>query len=425
MSPSEAWSESVGDRPYTVRVMERPDKGFDVYLRWGRSKYQKAAVGKIRDGRGRILERKKAEALAEASTKSDELRGVRSARKASGPMTLAEGVARAFSETGCFPLDPKRDRYTRETKKRTQEAVRLLGGGNVLWEDVTAGMIRGIWRKIYREHGDGSGYNKAEKIVTNFLTVSNWLAGEVPGTRFPAPPRHWRAELKAYWKKQGHEVKPNRPRHQEDEIGRLLAKREQADPRLGLALDLAMGLRGGQVIRTMRTHCEHVNGTWRVAVPYGSERKRAPVLTLSPRESRALEHALSEGHLSDLEDAYQRGEIEDYALFPQGKLREGKATRKNCELSMEQSTLVSLLRDLEKAAGVPNVEWRGWHGLRRGLSDYYARLMREGKITDPELLDEVQGWVKGSTMRETVYRNQEDEALRTEASKLRDLLHGE
>ena len=422
MSPEELWSTSVGERPFRVWVGERPQKDGDVYLRWGRSNYAKAAVGKIRDGRGRILKSRQAQALMEAQAKHEELRGGRGRRPA-GPMNLADGVARAFSDTGCFPLDPKADRYTRETRKRVDEAVRHLGGGGVLWESVTPGMIRGIWRKIYRAH-DGAGLNKAEKVVTNFLTVANWLAGELPDQRFPRGPRHWRAELQAHWQKQGHETEPRQPRHTEEEIGRLLEHRSEADPRLGLALDLAMGLRGGQFVRTLRSHCEQEAGVWRIAVPFVSKRKRAPVLTLSPREAEAFEAALAEGHLSELEALHRSGEIDDYALFPQGKLRQGKATRSGCTLPMEQSTLVSLLRDLEKAAGVESVPHRGWHGIRRGMADYYARLLREGKITDPNLLDEVQGWVRGSTMRERVYRDQEDAALRSDASKLRDMRPG-
>lgn len=424
MSPEELWSTSVGERPFRVWVGERPQKDGDVYLRWGRSNYAKTSVGRIRDGRGRILKSRQAQALLEANAKHEELRAGPRGRAKAAPLTLADGIALAFSDTGCFPADPAVDRYTRETKRRVEDAVRLLGGGDVRWEDVTPGAIRGIWRKLCREHGDGTGINKAEKTVTNFLTVAAWLEGEFPGTKFPRGPRHWRAELRAHWKKQGHDTSPRQPRHTEEEIGKLLANREKADPRLGLAMDLAMGLRGGQVVRTMRSHCEQADGTWRVSVPFVSARKRAPVLTLSERESAALEGAMAGGYLSELEAARRAGEIADYALFPQGRLRQGKATRSSCDQPMEQSTLVSLLRELEAAAGVEQVPHRGWHGIRRGMADYYARLLREGRITDPNLLDEVQGWVRGSTMRERIYRDQEDEALRSDASRLRDMRPG-
>lgn len=424
MSPEELWSTSVGERPYRVWVGERPQKDGDVYLRWGRSNYAKAAVGKIRDGRGRIMKSRQAQALLEANAKYEELKEGPRAKGRAAPLTLADGVALAFSDTGCFPADPATDRYTRETKKRVLDAVRLLGGGNVRWEEVSPGMIRGIWRKLCREHGDGSGRSKAEKTVTNFLTVAAWLDGEFPGQRFPRGPRHWRAELQAHWKKQGHSADLRQPRHTEEEIGRLLAHRAEADPRLGLALDLAMGLRGGQVVRIMRSGCEQIAGTWKVSVPFVSTRKRAPVLTLSPREADALVAAMEDGYLSDLERAYRSGEVTDYALFPEGKLRKGKATLSRSANPMEQSTLVALLRDLEQAACVEQVPHRGWHGIRRGMADYYARLLREGRITDPNLLDEVQGWVRGSTMRERIYRDQEDEALRSDASKLRDLRPG-
>lgn len=419
------WSAAVGERGYTVRVAERPDRGMAVYLTWGKPRQsEKANVGTVRDARGRVQQKKVAAALAEALEKSEELQGKRPTRDRSGPMTLGLGVERAFSMEGCFPGDVEKDAYTRETKKRVDDAVTLLGGPKVLWEEITPGAIRGIWRRIEKRYGDGRGRNKAEKTVTNLLTIAGWLAGEFPDQRFPRGPRHWRRELRDHWKKQGHDVEQDEPRHTEAEIALILANREKADPRLRLALYLATGLRGGQAVRTMRSHCTQVGGRWRVAVPWLSDKKRAPTLFLSPSETSAFEEAITTGHLSDLEAAYRAGELADYPLFPAGRLRKGKARVRDTLHPMEQPSLVDLLRNLEEEVGIPFVARRGWHGLRRGLADFYDRLLREGKIHDPNLLNEIQGWVRGSKMRERVYLDQEGSGLREEASRVRDLRPG-
>lgn len=411
----ETWSASVGERGFTVWVGELTHKGMAVYLRWGKpNQYQRTEVGTVRDERGRVLKRKVGEALAEAQSKVEELKGLRPSRKRSGPMTLGDGVARAFSLEGCYPKDPTTDSYTRETLKRVEYAVRLLGGPETLWEEVTPGMIRGIWRKVQRAFPTGGGYNKAQKTVGHFLTIASWLSGEFPDQRFPRAPHRWQGEMRAYWTSLGLSIEPARPRYTAEETAALFAHRDEADPRLLLALMLGAELRGGQVVRTLRASCTLEGETWVVPIPYRSTKKKAPVLLLNALERAVMRHTLTDGYLAGLEALYRAGEVKDYALFPEGKLKQGRATVKDCEQPMEASTLRGLLKDLERAAKVDNVKGRGWHGLRRAFSDYYATLAVDGR-----LLDETQGWVRGSTMRERVYQDQEDVQLQKDASALR------
>jgi hypothetical protein len=413
----ERWTEQVGDAAPRVTVYERPDRDGEVYLRWyldGKPKQARAKVGAIRDSRGRIQRRKQDAARSEARQKWEEVQGHRAPRARSGPMTLKQGLDLAFSQRGCYPMDPNDDRWTADAYRLVSEAVALLGGADVLWEDATPGMIRAVWRKL---EAKGASWDKATKALTVFFTVAGWLEGEFQGQRFPRPMKKWRGELKEHWHKKGHETERHRPRHNVQEIEALFSHLDRADPRIRLALVLGGELRGGQVIRTMRSDCDLPDaGPWVVDIPSGSPRKPTPTLILNDWEKGQLRTTLEDGYLSDLEVMHRAGTLKDYALFVQGRLRRGKATEKNATRPMNKTSLMHLFHEYERAAGVTPEPGRGWHGLRRGFSDYYAHLIRTGKITDPRILDHLQGWVPGSTMRERIYQDQESEALRQDAS---------
>lgn len=419
----EIWSETRGDKPHRVWVGERPDKGLTVWLRWylgGKPKYQLTQVKKIRDARGRELERAKQRAQAEADAKIAELKGeLRPARRRrAGPLTLREGVKLAFTERGPYPLDPATHRHTKETKERAEEFIAHLGGEDVLWEEITPGMVRSIWRRVARQYGDGTGYNKAEKTVIALYRIAGWLQGEFPDQRFPAPLKGWRKELAEYWASQGHPVEKHQPRFSPEE-GRLLFEHLlEADPRLSLALVLGAELRGGQVIRTRRSDLDLGEGVGigfgKVQIPFVSARKRAPKVTLNELERSAIDAAMTTGYLSLLEAAFQAGELEDYPLFPGGRLAKGKAAVREDLRPLLSTSLGDLLHDLEAKAGVARVPGRAWHGLRRLFTDLYPTA-----TADARLLDHLGGWVQGSTMREGTYQEKQNEAVAAEAARLR------
>lgn len=414
----ERWSEQVGDAAPRVTVYERPDRDGEVYLRWyvdGRPKQARANVGVIRDSRGRIMRRKQDAARKEGRDKWEEVQGLRAPKGQHGPMTLRHGLELAFSERGCYHLDPKVDRWTNDAHRLVTEAVDLLGGGDVRWEDVTPGMLRSVWRRM---ESKGASWDKATKVLTVFFTVAGWLEGEFQDQRFPRQMKKWRTELREHWNRKGRETERHRPRHSVDEIEALFQNIDKADPRIRLALVIGGELRGGQVIRTMRSDCTLPDaGPWIVDIPSTSPRKPTPTLILNEWERDQLREALTTGYLSDLEALHRKGKLEDYALFTQGRLRKGKATERDAAKPMDKTTLMDLFHAYERTAGVTPAPRRGWHGLRRGFSDYYAHLIRTGKITDPRILDHLQGWVPGSTMRERIYQDQESEALRQDASE--------
>lgn len=408
-----SWSDSRGERPHTVWVGEKRGK---VYLAWTEGKKRRLEITEtksVRDDRGRLLARKVKEAQAEADAKIAELKGEKPKRRKAGPLTIREGIDRAFSPTGIYPLDPAEDQYTRQTLDNANAGADLLGVET--WAEITPGRIRSVWRQVYDWTGDGANYDKAKKILAALSAIARHLEGEFPDERFPRLPPKWRAELEEHWKKKGTEIKPKRPRHTPEEMAKLYRHRDKADPRLRLALMLGGPLRGGQVTRTRRSDCDLE--TWTVQIPYVSRRKKAPRVALSLSERAALREALTEGYLSDLEAAYQAGELEDYALFPGEKLRRGKAVVERASKPADRSSLGKWLHTLEKAAGVETVSGRAWYGLRRLFSD-----LMETATDDDRVKDEAGGWRQGSEMRRTIYQDQEAREIAEQAADARERL---
>lgn len=424
----ELWSEQVTPRPNTVTAYERADKHGQVYLRaWShRQKRERATkVGTVRDARGRLVAKLLNEARREAREWADELAGEGEAQasgsqpgpkrlREQGPLTLAKGKALAFSDRGRYPLDPAADKHTADFRVALDQAVTLLGGGEVLWQDVTPGMVRSIWRRVRRQHSDGNGYRRAEKMVAALFSVASWLQEEFPEQRFPRPIRRWRSELKEHWAKTGAPVEEHRPRHSPDEVRALFEHRDEADPRVALALVVGAELRGGQLVRTMRSHCNLDGEVWIIRPPSPSLRKRTPKLALNELERFALHQQLTIGYLVDLERAYRGKQIPDYALFPAGKLRGRRAPVERGTKPMHNTTLIKLFHKLEIHAGVTPVEGRAWHGIRRAFSDLY-----ENATEDARVKDQLGGWKPGSEMRRTIYQEAESAELLLAAAAVR------
>ena len=282
-----------------------------------------------------------------------------------------------------------------------------------MFEAISPGMIRSVWRKLERE---GAGLAKAIKTLMVFFRITGWLEGEHPEQRFPRPPKGWRGEAKGYFRKQGHSTEPHRPRYTPEEVRKLFKHLSEADPRLAFALVIGVELRGGQVIRSMWSHVDlsPEAGLGRIKIPYLSDRKRAPTLTLNEQERTALDAAMTSGYLSELEAARQAALIEDYPLFPGGKLRQSKAPLREQLTPMHGSSIQDILHDLEAKAGVTHEKGRAWHGLRRAMTDIYPEA-----TTDARLLDLLGGWVPGSKMREGTYQQKENEGVAIEAARLR------
>lgn len=188
--------------------------------------------------------------------------------------------------------------------------------------------------------------------------------------------------------------------------------------RLVPLLVLGAELRGGQVIRTMRSQCDLSPGAGvgnGVVVVKGSGRKGGTVLFLNPEERAVLDTVMQDGHLSLLEAAYQTGELSDYPLFPAGRLRGGRVPTDRKLHPMNRRTVRDLFNALEDAAGVEHVEGRALYGLRRLSTD----LAEDSGETDARVLDRIGGWTPGSKMRQAIYQNQQDAGVLARAAQVR------
>lgn len=414
---SEPWAETHGDRPHTVWVGERPEKKNVVYLRWqvaNKPKWESLGFT-IRDERGRRRAKRMDEARQRAKERHTELATGRTVTKAQLPLTLQQGFDLAFSERGMYPVV---NRHVQDTKKYTEIVMALLGP-NTLWENVTPGMIRGMWRTLARNAKEGTGARSAELVVQTLFVVSRWLQGERQTERFPSTIPRWREELKKEWERiTGREVVRKQLRFTREEMQALWAALPQADVRLVPLLVLGAELRGGQVIRTMRSQCDLSPGAGvgnGVVLVKGSGRKGGAVLFLNPEERAVLDAMMRDGHLSLLEAAHQSGELPDYPLFPAGRLRAGKVPPDRDLRPMNRRTLRDLFTALEEAAGVEHVEGRALYGLRRLSAD----LAEDSGETDARVLDRVGGWTPGSKMRQAIYQNQQDAGVLTRAAQVR------
>ena len=82
----------------------------------------------------------------------------------------------------------------------------------------------------------------------------------------------------------------------------------------------------GQVRRAMRSNL-HVEGSCGDLLldPPDTEKKRASWQLLAPSQRAAVAFSLRAGYLADLERAVRSKKISDFAFFPRGRLRDGRA----------------------------------------------------------------------------------------------------
>lgn len=119
----------------------------------------------------------------------------------------------------------------------------------------------------------------------------------------------------------------------------------------------------------------------------------------------------------------QRGEIEDYYLFPAGRLKRGKALVDRCiHQPLGPTAIRVMFRALEKAAGVEHQQGRSFYGLRRQATDLAPEFAQDARV-----LNRLTGHLDSAT-RERVYQDPQNELVRARAAKarrqMRDYLAG-
>lgn len=138
---------------------------------------------------------------------------------------------------------------------------------------------------------------------------------------------------------------------------------------------------------------------------HGRGKKNATLLDLHKHARGRIDQALGEGgHLYELEQAWQRGEIEDYHLWPGCRMSESgvhlktylRGSRKHPgdPGPMSHGGLSELFHRYERAIGIESVKGRAFYGLRRTMSD-----LAEDVETDTRALREITGWKNDETRR--------------------------
>lgn len=429
----QCWSESFGFYGATIRAAERNPGGI-LYLLWldKRGKQQKRSLGH----RDRKLARKQALEVANAMANAVNPAAARvvtvgppqetpattiatrsSAAEADEPLTLAEGVARAFDpEMGLYPRPTK---HARQARKYADTAVALLGPAKE-WGELRPGAIRFLVRQLARRSRNGEGAVTAEKTCVILYAIASWLRSEemIPATA-ALPSSGWKVRVRDEWLNTtgSRAVAVDRPRHAVDEVAALFAALPQADPRLRLLIELAAELRAGQAVRARRSDLNlDAVGGYKAGrfVVYGAGKKHGEVIDLHEEVRKVVDEALSTGYLAEAEAAFQRGELADYYLFPMGRLKGGCVPpRRAAAGHASYQTMRDLFEDLEGIAGVEHRPGRSFYGLRRQATDLAAEFAQDARV-----LNSISGHADSAT-REQVYQDKENERVRAQAAEVR------
>jgi integrase len=414
------WSESFGVYGTTIRVAER-EPGGNLYLLWldknGKQRKRSLRHRDRKEGRKQALEL--ANAMA-AATQSEAI-----PQEPREPLTLAQGIARAFDPMrGAYPASTK---HAKQARKYAERAAALLDRG-LTWADLTPGTMLYLVRLLAARSRDGEGGYAAEYTCVVLYAVASWLRQEglIPETAALPRPR-WKMKVREEWRiATGRPREVRRPRHTVEEVAAIFAALPQGDPRLRLLVELAAELRAGQAVLARRSDLHLSGGGFdkgRFHVR-GAGKKHGEVVDLHPEVRVLVDEVLSTGYLSEAEAAYRCGKLEDYFLFPAGKLKRGVMPREragNGALSYE--ALREMFVVVERLAGVEHVKGRAFYGLRRQATDLAPEFAQDARV-----LNRLSGHADSAT-RERIYQDPNNERVRARAAEarrnMRNYLRGE
>lgn len=371
-------AESFGRRPYTVTLREEKEAGANVLLDYtvASGARRKRTLGypvRARDGRRwRWDEAALEKARDAAEDRSAELRLTRQREEVldADVLTFGQAVDRYTDErTGGLP----KDRRTQGNYLRYLRNWKRVLGEDTPWNRITPNLVIARAKELERAGYIPNALNEARVL----RILYRWLTGpaRVSGLLDPMQGFPWRRLRNAH--------KPDRPRYSRDELKAIVRVRHDVDPRFALFIALMddCGARRKAVQRVMRSmvDCPLEREPSAEEAPHGwillpALKGQAPPLYLvTPFVRRELELAL-DGYLRNLEAAYRAGELEDYPLFPGARLADKKEkvveVGQARALQPVEATLANdWLREAERLAKVEHVHRRGYHGIRRAVSD--------------------------------------------------------
>lgn len=431
-------------RPY-VRVREEKVKGAPIVFdykdpRTGlRVKPAVQPLIVVRDSRGKLVGGQVERAQKAADDRSAALRLNRE-RDLAEParLTLASAYERYFDpHEGALPREDgkKQGRLLKHSKPYAAGHARSRDfwlrelGPNKAWNSITPAQVDAAATRGKDQHG----VEAVIQFVERLSTVANWLRDKAdldvknPARSFdPAKYRHG--------------VTPRRPRYTEDELERLIQHSRGVDPRFRLLFCFAdsSGSRGGQIREAWRSQLDaplpvtpsHDDAPHGWIAFRGVKGQAAHLVFLTDFQRVELAGALGgycdeadarwkPGHLSEMEEHYLSTGT-DYPLFPGGFLRGGIARLRGSKgqsfpsRPLGATTALAWLHDTERAAGIPPVEQRGLHGIRRAWAKYTRRMIGKSAASHAG------GWSNEATM-EGIYVGEryEDLAAAREAQQAR------
>lgn len=471
--PLGEWTFSIGAQP-RLTLFEKVGRSgsaivwarwYDPHARGGlgapRTKSTQLSIRYSADHRraGQINPEFEQAVIALAQAWHNDLRAGREPGASPGTNAASEDEKAALTIAEGFELytHPVSGRYVGNDPARSdviaagRDCVAALGEHTTWASVVPMAAAESIWRYVYRRIATNNkvrtgvrdlkklnkrrrnhalprrvpdGATWARRCVNHFFACAEWLAtrGKIPADACRRP-SGWVAEFKADWRRlSGRDLDTERdgPRYTPDEAGRLLNALfdPRIDPRLRLAILCgADSLRGGQVTRTMRSQLDLSQtgafGKGRLVV-LGRGKKMGAIVDLDEITRSQLDHEMRAGYLRECEAAYLRGDIEDYALFPQGRFVGGAIPVRHNERYLKpisRRAVTDFFLDLERVAGVEHVPGRGWYGLRRLWADLTPEHVHS--VRGREVMG---GWARGSKVIDRVYKSKEDEQAIREAA---------
>jgi hypothetical protein len=413
------WTKTVGD----LTAFERTDRGNEIWTRlWfkDQKRYRRQFLCAPIRVRGKIDTTLENAAVTKLIERERDLAATTDADDttiAKGPLTLSKARQMILhADTGKWA---KESEWKKAVKTHLDIAIPIIGAARTP-ESLRHADYRRLWRTLIRTHLTDSiyGLRSIEMIVGSFRSMIVWLQmeGHVEAG-IGQPAQGWKQSMIQDWTETTDKPpkEPKQPRYSRAEEKRMWAARPKVDPRLGMLIELGAELRIGQVRRGRRSdifaHGGHAIGG---VVIHGRGKKRGETFFFTDRQRAYVEAAMRDGYLSDLEDAYQAGTIEDYYLAPGEFLARGKAQLKNANALISKKGLTKWWLSLEQAAVVEHVKGRLWYGeRRRRLQD-----IEKDKDASPTAKNRTSG--HSHTQTREIYVGKMDDVFREESKDLRE-----
>jgi hypothetical protein len=425
------WTRAVGFSPLILRATERPDRGNKIFVRWTdvtrarRERRLKRCLnvvvrrsdGAIDQTLVLVAERRLQELYVSL------MGGVEPGGASPIPLTLEGGTRLALASDGSG-MYPETSRQRSDVSSAVEVAKRILGR-ETAWRALVPSRMAQVWRHLMKLHMESgrSGPRHAEVVVSSLYAIAAWLRdNEYIQADAARPPSGWRKQLRQEWATAlDREIKPARPRHSSEEMAALFDHLGSAEPRLRLAIELGAELRLGQVLRLRRSDVQvdragngppsDLLGTITVR---GRGNKHGETIVLTQDQRSGLDASWS-GVLKDYEAKFRLGLVDNYPLFPGGKLTGGVAIARVGRKVWNPRTALDAFHALEATAGVQSEVGRGWYGIRRTTTDLAPEF-----TSDDRVLDRLGG--HGRETREGVYQDRRQIRFAREAAEVRDRL---